>query len=153
MNARVTKAPINVGMLPNLLGFNLDRARMTLRRSFNRAYQGSGVRPGVFTLLNLIGNNPGVAQTDLARQLMVDKSTVAGLIRGLLTREWVKHEPSPRDRRRDRLTLTPLGQQALERLWNEMREHETRYTRLFSPSELTQLIAYLRRIHCRPRKR
>jgi DNA-binding MarR family transcriptional regulator len=126
---------------------------MTLRRSLNRAYQGSGLRPGVFTLLNLIGNNPGVAQTDLARQLILDKSTVAGLIRRLQAREWVKHETSPVDRRRDRLTLTPLGRQALERLWDEMRQREVHFTRLFSSSELTQLITYLRRIHCRPRKR
>ncbi len=153
MNTRVTRAPIKVGMLPNLLGFNLDRARMTLRRSFNRVYQGSGLRPGEFTLLNLIDNNPGVAQTDLARQLILDKSTVAGLIHGLQAREWVKHEPSPVDRRRDRLTLTPRGRQALDRLRDEMLQHEVSFTRLFSPSELAQLLAYLRRIHCRSRKR
>jgi DNA-binding MarR family transcriptional regulator len=51
------------------------------------------------------------------------------------------------DRRRQGIYLTPKGQAELNKLRQEMLEHETRFTRLFSAQELAQLFALLRRIH------
>ena len=147
--ARKTRVPtpISVGILPNLLGFNLRRAQIALWRDFNRTVREGEVRPGVFSLLMLIDANPGVAQIDLAIQLDIDKATVVGLIHGLQRKKWVTRRTSDTDRRRQGLFLTAAGRKTLKNMREEMLEHEARFTRLFSAEELSQLITFLRRIH------
>ena len=139
--------PVSVGMLPNLLGYNLRRAQIALWRDFNRTVREDDVRPGIFSLLVLIDANPGIAQIDLANQLDIDKATIVGLIRRMERQNWVTRKTSTEDRRRQGVYMTPEGRQALKSLREEMLEHEQRFTRLFSQSELAQLIAFLRRIH------
>ena len=140
-------APIDVGILPHLLGFNVRRAQIALWRDFGRTVGEGDVRPGMFSLLVLVERNPGIAQIDLANQLDQDKATIVGLIDALQRRRWVVRRQSKVDRRRQEILLTISGQKALESLRMEMLEHEARFTRLFTPAELAQLMALLRRIH------
>ncbi len=149
MSARRARlaAPVNVGMLPNLLGYNIRRAQIALWRDLNRTVGEGEIRPGVFSVLVLVEANPGIAQIDLATQLDIDKATIVGLIHGLERRKWVSRRQSSEDRRRQGVYLTAEGRREVKRLREEMVEHEKRFTRLFSPEELAQLIAYLRRIH------
>ncbi len=143
----VESRPISVGLLPNLLGYNLRRAQITLWRDFNATVRTGSIRPGIFSLMSLIEANPGIAQIDLARQLDMDKAAIVGLIRNLQQRGWIRRRISRLDRRRQDLRLTRSGRRAIAQLRAEMLEHEARFTRLFSRDELSMLIAYLRRIH------
>ena len=139
--------PINVGLLPNLLGYNVRRAQIALWRDLTRSLGEIKVRPAEFSLMILVEANPGVAQIDIANQLDIDKATVVGLVQGLQRRQCVVCRQSAIDRRRQGIYLTPKGQTELNKLRQEMLEHETRFTRLFSAQELAQLFALLRRIH------
>jgi DNA-binding MarR family transcriptional regulator len=139
--------PINTGLLPNLLGYNLRRAQIALWRDFNRTVREGDVRPGVFSLLILVDANPGIAQIDLANQLDIDKATIVGLVHRLERQHWVVRKTSSIDRRRQGVYITPAGRTTLKNLREEMLEHEMRFTRLFSAEELAQLITFLRRIH------
>ena len=73
--------------------------------------------------------------------------SVVGLVQGLQRRQCVTCRQSAVDRRRQGIYLTPKGQTELNKLREEMLEHETRFTRLFSAQELAQLFTLLRRIH------
>ena len=140
-------APINVGILPNLLGYNIRRAQIALWRDFTRSVATGTVRAGMFSLLVLVEANPGIAQVDLARELDQDKATIVGLIDGLQKRRWLIRRKSSVDARRHGIFLTAAGQHGLDALRREMLEHEQRFTRLFSPDEMSTLITLLRRIH------
>jgi DNA-binding MarR family transcriptional regulator len=145
-----TKAPsipLSVGLLPNLLGYNVRRAEIALWRDFSRTVGDGEIRPALFSLMILVEANPGVAQIDIANQLDIDKATVVGLVQRLQARQSVVCQQSTVDRRRQGIFLTERGQKELNRLRQEMLEHETRFTRLFSAAELAQLFALLRRIH------
>jgi DNA-binding MarR family transcriptional regulator len=139
--------PISVGLLPNLLGYNLRRAQIALWRDFNRTVREGDVRPGIFSLMILVDANPGIAQIDLANQLDIDKATIVGLVHRLQRQQWVTRKTSSEDRRRQGVYITAAGRTALKGLREQMLEHETRFTRLFSAEELAQLITFLRRIH------
>jgi DNA-binding MarR family transcriptional regulator len=139
--------PINVGLLPNLLGYNVRRAQIALWRDLTRSLGEIKVRPAEFSLMILVEANPGIAQIELATQLDVDKATIVGVIDQLQRQKWVARKQSTVDRRRQGIFLTALGQRELHRLRQIMIEHEARFTRLFSTEELGQLFAYLRRIH------
>jgi DNA-binding MarR family transcriptional regulator len=138
--------PLNVGILPNLLGYNVRRAHMALWRDFNRPVGTGIVRPGIFSMLVLIDENPGIAQIELAAQLAIDKATIVGLIRLLQRLGWIERRPSRADRRRQDLFLTAQGRPELATLRREMLLHEARFTNLFSRQELTQFFDFLRRI-------
>ena len=140
-------APINVGILPNLLGFNIRRAQIALWRDFGRTVAEGGIRPGMFSLMVLVEANPGIAQVDLARELDQDKATIVGLIDALQRRHWLVRRRSRVDQRRHGIFLTPAGRRNLESLRREMLEHEQRFTRLFTPEEMNTLTTLLRRIH------
>lgn len=138
--------PLSVGLLPNLLGYNVRRAHMALWRDFNRTVGDGIVKPGVFSLMMLVDENPGVAQIEIATQLAIDKATVVGLIRRLLRQTWIETRQSSVDRRRQELFLTTAGRHELEVLRREMLEHEARFTNLFTRQELALFFEYLRRI-------
>jgi DNA-binding MarR family transcriptional regulator len=139
--------PLSVGILPNLLGYNVRRAEIALWRDFSRTVGDGEVRPALFSLMILVEANPGVAQIDIANQLDIDKATVVGLVQRLQRRNFVLCQESSTDRRRQGIFLTEGGREELNRLRREMLEHETRFTRLFSAQELAQLFTLLRRIH------
>ena len=145
--ASAVSAPLSVGMLPNLLGYNVRRAQIAMWRDLARSVGDLKVRPGEFSLMILVETNPGIAQIELANQLDVDKATIVGLVNELQRQKWAVRRQSTVDRRRQGIYLTALGQRELQRLRKVMIEHEARFTRLFSPDELAQLFAYLRRIH------
>lgn len=138
--------PLNVGMLPNLLGYNVRRAHMALWRDFNRTVGISQIRPGIFSLMVLVEENPGISQIELATQLAIDKATIVGLIRQLLRQGWIERHRSGGDRRRQDVFLTDLGGRELTTLRREMIEHEAKFLNLFSRQELAQFFDYLRRI-------
>jgi DNA-binding MarR family transcriptional regulator len=145
--AKAPSLPLSVGLLPNLLGYNVRRAEIALWRDFSRTVGEGEVRPALFSLMILVEANPGVAQIDIANQLDIDKATIVGLVQRLQRRQCVVCRRSEVDRRRQGIFLTDRGQKELNQLRQEMLDHETRFTRLFSAQELAQLFTLLRRIH------
>lgn len=116
--------PINVSFLPNLLGYNLRRAQIALWKDFIRTV--GATRSGIFSLLVLVEANPGIAQIDLANQLMIDKASIVGLIHDLQRRKWAERHQSSVDRRRQGIFLTAEGRRALKSCartcWNTRRD-------------------------------
>ncbi|MGH6717447.1 MAG: MarR family winged helix-turn-helix transcriptional regulator [Steroidobacteraceae bacterium] len=143
----VSSGPIAVGILPNLIGYNIRRAQIALWRDLARTVANGEIRPAVFSLLILVEANPGIAQIDLAEQLDIDKAAIVGLIHRLERADRVVRRRSQEDRRRQGIFLTPRGQVFVDKLREQMLEHEKRFTRLFNREELAQLFTYLRRIH------
>ncbi len=139
--------PIDVGILTELIGFNLRRAQIALWRDFKNTVGNDGVQPGIFSLMMLADLNPGIAQVDLANQLYLDKATIVALVDRLEHRGWLLRRRSTVDRRRQGVHLTAEGKRWLRARQHDMLVHEKRFTALFSAAELRQLLSLLRRIH------
>lgn len=69
------------------------------------------------------------SQTELARRLQLEKSTVSRLTGQLVTRGWVRREPDPADRRATLLTLTEAGRRAADNLASA---REAKFARLLA---------------------
>jgi DNA-binding MarR family transcriptional regulator len=139
--------PINLDILPTLLGFNIRRAQIALWRDFTRSVAEGEVRPGVFSVLSLANSNPGIAQIDIANQLDIDKASVVALIDWLENQGWVARKRSATDRRRHEISVTPAGLKAYKSLKREMIQHEKKFVRRFTDAERKQLISLLQRLH------
>ena len=142
-----TTVGLDLDCLPSLIGFNIRRAQIALWRDFNRQFADGDVRPGVFSAMLLANANPGIAQTDIASQLGIDKASVVSLIDRLEHSGWVERRRSTEDRRRQGIFLTPEGVKACRSLRKEMIEHERKFVSRYSEQELRVLISLLRRLH------
>jgi DNA-binding MarR family transcriptional regulator len=72
-----------------------------------------GITPVQYAALQTLGNQPGIDQRTLARNIALDASTTGGVVDRLQTRGWVERRTSPEDRRARQLALSAAGQQAL----------------------------------------
>lgn len=154
MSRRVTQPPpsdvlgdgVSYDILPELLGFHLRRAQISVFSRFGRAIARDGVTPGQFGILAVIGANNGLTQSALSKAVGVERSTMVAVIDGLEGKKLVERRPSPDDRRSYALVLTADGKALLARLKRKVREHERRVLEPFSDEERQQLIGLLRRV-------
>ncbi|MET0291391.1 MAG: MarR family winged helix-turn-helix transcriptional regulator [Steroidobacteraceae bacterium] len=145
------KSGLDLGDLPDLLGYNIRRAQVVLWRDFLRSVDaGSGIRPGVFSLLLLVARNPGAAQIELARELAIDKASIVMVVHRLEKAKLVERRRSTVDRRRQGLFLTPTGTKKVAAMRTRMRRHEQRYLGRMSAAEGRTLIRLLKRLYADP---
>ncbi len=72
-----------------------------------------GVTPVQYAALQTVGNQPGIDQRTLARNIALDASTTGGVVDRLEARGWLERKTSTEDRRARQLSLTLAGEQAL----------------------------------------
>jgi DNA-binding MarR family transcriptional regulator len=144
-----TAEPGDLGALQDLLGFRLRRIQNHLARAFTEQIESRGIRPGTFSALALIAANPGVSQTDLARDLGSDKASVVSIIDELEAGGWAVRARSTVDRRRHSLNVTAAGRRTLEELAAMAREAEAPIRAVLSPAEFKTLSTLLDRIYNR----
>ncbi|MEN3384710.1 MAG: hypothetical protein V7608_4754, partial [Hyphomicrobiales bacterium] len=64
-----TKAEIDLGPLPELIGYVLRRAQLVVFQDFFSAFAPFDISPAQFSVLTVIERNPGLTQTQVAAAL------------------------------------------------------------------------------------
>jgi len=139
-------APIDLGILPGLTGYQLRLAQIRVFHHFVHALAGFDLTPGLLGVLAIIGANQGLKQSELAQAVHLDRSTVVGVIDKLEARGWAQRRVLPGDRRAHGLWLTEPGRQALEQSLVELHRHEQHITRELSAEETKTLTSLLARV-------
>ncbi len=119
-------AVVDLGGLQNRLGYVLRHAQLWIFQDFVRTMAEHDVRPGQFSVLTVIGANPGIAQRDVARALGIERARLVLVLDELERRGLAGRAPSPTDRRSRTLFLTEKGEHLLRRLGTLADEHEAR---------------------------
>jgi DNA-binding MarR family transcriptional regulator len=145
---RESGASVALGVLPGLLGYNLRRAHQCAWRHYVAAIGEGVLRPGLFSLLVLAHENPGIAQVDLGRHLGVDKASMVALLDRLERAALIERRRSTRDRRCQGIFLTAAGAVTLQRMMPAVRQLEKQLIGRYSKSELEVFIGYLQRMYC-----
>jgi len=99
------------------------------------------------SVLWLVDDHPGIAQTDLAQRLRMDRATTMAIINRLQAKHFLRRDRSPRDGRKQALFLEPAGVEMLARAKTAIGEHEAWVKSRFTDKEVRQLIELLSRIH------
>ncbi len=144
---RAAGAKVDLACLPRLLGFNLRRAHQCAWRQYVAVIGDKDIRPGLFSLLVLVGANPGIAQIELGTHLGIDKASIVALLDRLEKAGLLDRLRSTRDRRRQGIYLTTPGTEALESLVAAVRTLERRMASRFTRPEFDLLLSFLRRLH------
>ena len=145
-NKEKKNAKIDLGLLPGLVGYQLRRAQIETFHHFTASLGEEGMRPGWFGLLIIVGNNPGLSQTQLARTLGVDGSTMVAMIDRMERSGWVARLRSKTDRRSHELHLTDEGVALLDRITPLVRDHDAAITANLNESESDELLRLLRKV-------
>jgi len=137
---------VDYGPLAEWLGFHLRMAQIASFQAFAAEVGEVDLPPGRFALLTLIGRNPGISQTVLSRAAGRDKSTLTPALRDLTRRGLIVCERLNRDRRCYHLSLTPAGQEMLQRLTLCAARHERNLDRVVGARDRGKLLRLLRKI-------
>ena len=138
---------IQMGLLPQLIGFNLRFAQVSVFQQFTAKFGTYGISAPQFGTLLLIESNPGVSQSSVAEALRFDRSTLVQIIDRLENRNLVIREVSLQDRRSHALKLTDQGTKLLTVLKALALKQEGEITRGLEDDEREILIRLLERIH------
>jgi DNA-binding MarR family transcriptional regulator len=137
---------IDLGMLPELLGYQLRRAQVAVFQHFGETMGTLDITPGQFGMLTVISANPGLSQTQLGNALGSDRSTVVAMIDRLEARGLVVRATAPNDRRSHALRLSEDGAALLKKLEAMVRAHERHISRALSADDQQRLIQLLGRV-------
>lgn len=137
---------LSLGPLPGYLGYKLRQAQAASFRHIDRMAGESDLSPGRFSLLTVIGANPGVTQTRIARAFGLDKSTLSPVIDQLVKGRLVARKRSKTDGRAYGLSLTAAGRRSLDAKRAQIEAQEKVMAATLSPREHAGMMEILDRI-------
>jgi DNA-binding MarR family transcriptional regulator len=143
---RPGSAKLNLGLLPDLVGYQLRMAQIALFRDFAQGPGEHDVTPGLFGVLVIIEANPDLKQSELARATHLDRSTVVTIIDNLERRGLVERRAAPHDRRSNAIRLTDAGGALLRQLKRKVSQHEKRLLQNFSDTERQTFLTLLQKV-------
>jgi DNA-binding MarR family transcriptional regulator len=133
-------------ILPENIGFHIRIVQMRVFREFYRVFEGSGVTPGMHTVLAIIRDNPGMRQRTLAELLMVREPNMTRMIQGLQASGLIAREVDKSDRRAFHLVLTEKGRVLMDGVQDRLDSLEAKLLGGLDVQERRNLRSYLDRI-------
>ena len=146
MPTEATRQAIKLGPLENYAGYYLRLAQDASFQAFAARVGRGDLRPGYFTLLTLIRENPGITQTEISQASGRDKSTLTPALRALEDGGYIARQRIDRDRRSFELSLTPAGEEAVTQLSEHARAHDAELDRIIGPENKAAFLRILRAI-------
>jgi DNA-binding MarR family transcriptional regulator len=137
------KRPLELGALARNVGYVIRRAQLLIFQDFMQAAAPQDIRPGQFSVLTLIGRNPGVKPGAVSEALGIRFANLVVLIDELEARGLARRAPAPDDRRSRALFLTIEGERLLARMEAIVDAHERRVARALGTDGKDELLRLL----------
>ena len=138
---------IDTSLIEGFVGYAARRASLAIVERFVRRMAVHELRPVTFTVLTLIGSNPGMTSSQLCTLLDIRSSNLVGLVKQLQDRSLLERRPHPRDGRAMGLHLSPQGQSLLNKALKTAAQADQEATASLSKSELQELLRLLRKLY------
>jgi len=139
-------AAADLADLDQYVGYMLRKAQLAVFADFIASQRAPAVRPGQFSIMAIIGRNPGLSQARVCAALSIKRANLVAAIDQLENLGLVRRDASAADRRANRLHLTAAGQRALQQALDDQAKHEARITRLLGTAGRKALLKQLARL-------
>ena len=139
-------ANITDSMAAELVGYNLKRSYLVVRNAAQEVLEPMGLKVVSMTALSLIVDNPGIAPSQIADTLQMERPNIVVIIDELETRQLISRARSKLDRRRFALTATVRGRRLRDQASASVAKAEYAALGELSDTEIAQLLDLLRRI-------
>lgn len=137
----------DIGQIRDIVGFHIRLAHGAVYRHFTETFTDLDLTQKQVSVLWLVDDHPGIAQTDLAQRMRMDRATTMSIVNRMQDRGYVVRGQSQTDKRRQTLNLTASGRAMLARAKDAIFEHEKWLKSRFTDAEVAILIEMLSRIH------
>ncbi len=137
---------VDLGPLPQFLGYMIRRAQLAVFADFHTRFDALDLRPAEFSLLLVVDRNHGLTQRRVAAALGIRPSNLVGMVARLVARGLAEQRASPADRRAIELHLTAPGRALLAQGMKLARQHDRNVTAALSNEERQKLLEQLNRL-------
>jgi DNA-binding MarR family transcriptional regulator len=115
---------IGLDALAGHVGYAVRRFQIWIFQDFIRTLASVDIRPTQYSVMTVIGANPGLSQMAVAKRLGIERARLVHLLDSLEHRDLVSRIRSATDRRSHALHLTARGKTALAQFKRLAAEHE-----------------------------
>jgi DNA-binding MarR family transcriptional regulator len=144
---KLTEATIDYGLLARLAGFSVKLVWILGYGLLMRAIGDSGITPQRYSMLELIGCNPGLQQIQLGNALGLSRSAATLTIDFWEDRGCIERRTDKADRRSFGIYLTAVGEAELIRLRKLVLDADKALTSSLTEEETAELRRLLAKIH------
>ena len=144
---KLTEATLDYGVPATCTGFSVKLVWILGYGLLMRAFGDSGITPQRFSMLELIGCNPGLQQVQLGNALGLSRSAATLSIDFWEQRGCLERRTDPADRRSFGIYLTDGGETELARLRLLVRQADEALTSGLDQGEIAELRRLLAKIH------
>ncbi len=142
-----TEEADDIGRLRDVLGFHIRLAHGAVYRHFTESFAELDLTQKQVSVLWLVDDHPGIAQTGIAARMRMDRATTMAIVNKLQARGLLVRRPSPSDGRKQALELTDAGRAVLTEAKRAVEQHEAWLRSRFTPREVETLLRLLQRIY------
>jgi len=125
------------------IGWLVYKARHVLKKKVQDKLKYYGISSEQWSVLNMVYTKGGCNQKTLAKLLFKDGGTITRILNILETKELIKRETSPYDKREFLINLTDKGLDLHGELLKVMLQNQEEINSIFSRDEKKQLIFLL----------
>ena len=115
---------IGLDALAGHAGYAVRRFQIWIFQDFIRTLAAVDIRPTQYSVMTVIGANPGLSQMAVAKRLGIERARLVHLLDSLEQRDLVNRIKSATDRRSHALHLTARGRSSLAQFKRLAAEHE-----------------------------
>lgn len=137
---------VDLGELSSSLGFLIRLAQIRVFEHYFAELGQYDMRPGEFSVLVVIGLNPGIRQGVLASKLMIKRAHITKLVRAFEGQGLVARRIPDEDRRVVELTLTKAGRAFIDERLGVLTAFDTRVPEGLTRAERDQLVLLLQKL-------
>jgi DNA-binding MarR family transcriptional regulator len=138
-----TNPEVGLDGLVGHIGYSVRRFQIWIFQDFIKTLSAVNIRPAQYSVMTVIGANPGMTQMAVAKRLGIERARLVHLLDSLEARNLVKRIPSQTDRRSHALHLTPSGQASLRQFKMLAAEHERHVDEKIGQENRKQLLEIL----------
>nr|WP_315427732.1 MarR family transcriptional regulator [uncultured Albidiferax sp.] len=138
---------VDSSALETLVGYNARRASLAITEVFIERMAVHDLRMVEFSVLSLVGHNPGITSRQLSSALSILPPNLVSLVNGIDKRGLVERQPHPVDGRAVGLHLTSAGETLLADAEQTVAQLEIESTASLSAAERKTLIRLLQKIY------
>lgn len=143
----LAKSEVDLGLLADLTGFSVKLVWILGHGLLAREFGDTGITPHRYSMLEVIGRNPGLQQTQLAAALALTRPATSLAVDFWEDRGCVERRKIPEDRRSVGVFLTSRGEKELVQLRALVRRADDALTAELTDKETEDLRRILRKIH------
>lgn len=115
MNETRSPRSFDTGLVSGIIGYRLRRAQVSVFQQFMARFAEFGLTPAEYSVLALIGANPGSKQTQIGEALGIKRANFVTLVNSLEKRGLTERRQPAGDRRSNALFLTEAGEAFIAR--------------------------------------